>query len=239
MNTYFSTDWHGCYKQAKKLLEQVNFDFEKDTLIFGGDAVDRGPNSFECVELLLSIKNLIPLAGNHDLIFMEGAFDCQGFWKHGAKETYKSYARNCGFKPAEEKLSGVITYTEFDKIPNSHHKYFNNLLPYHIDDENRLFVHGGFNRHFDISDEIHNHLDILSWDRDYVKLSINAHPEPLVDKNNFKEVFVGHTPVTTLGEFTDIQNFGKLYMCDTGCVFGNKLSIINVETKVINYVNYE
>ena len=39
------------------------------------------------------------------------------------------------------------------KIPNNHKEFFHNQLPYYIDEENNLFIHGGFDRHRKIEDE--------------------------------------------------------------------------------------
>jgi serine/threonine protein phosphatase 1 len=39
---------------------------------------------------------------------------------------------------------------------------FANQLPYHLDENNNLFVHGGFNRH----ERLEEQGDLLWWDRD-------------------------------------------------------------------------
>jgi serine/threonine protein phosphatase 1 len=40
--------------------------------------------------------------------------------------------------------------------------FFANQLPYHLDENNNLFVHGGFNRH----ERLEEQGDLLWWDRD-------------------------------------------------------------------------
>lgn len=59
-------DVHGAYKALVQCLERSGFDYEKDTLIQLGDIVDGYPDSYECVEELLKIENLIAIKGNHD-----------------------------------------------------------------------------------------------------------------------------------------------------------------------------
>ena len=59
-------DIHGNYKALKQCLERAAFDIDKDSLIQLGDVSDKMPETAEVVELLLQIKNLIAIRGNHD-----------------------------------------------------------------------------------------------------------------------------------------------------------------------------
>jgi serine/threonine protein phosphatase 1 len=52
-------DTHGRLSQVEELLEQVNPQ-KQDTLVFLGDYIDRGPHSFELVELIIQIKKDFP-----------------------------------------------------------------------------------------------------------------------------------------------------------------------------------
>lgn len=62
-------DIHGAYKALLQCLERSGFDKENDTLIQLGDIADGWSEVYECVEELLSIKNLISIRGNHDMWF--------------------------------------------------------------------------------------------------------------------------------------------------------------------------
>lgn len=61
-------DIHGCYDQLMQLLEQCKYDFVFDTLFLTGDLVDRGPQSREVLEWLMSNKDsgIFSVEGNHD-----------------------------------------------------------------------------------------------------------------------------------------------------------------------------
>ncbi|MET0786893.1 MAG: metallophosphoesterase, partial [Paenisporosarcina sp.] len=63
--TFALGDVHGNYKGLMQCLKRSGFNNEKDTLIQLGDVVDGFSESFECVEELLKIKNLISIRGNH------------------------------------------------------------------------------------------------------------------------------------------------------------------------------
>lgn len=58
-----SSDWHGCGKVARKVLDYLQPD---DTLIFIGDAIDRGPDGWKIMKELLNDKRVIYLQGNHE-----------------------------------------------------------------------------------------------------------------------------------------------------------------------------
>ena len=54
---FVTTDTHGELDKLNDCLSQANFNNDEDQLIHIGDVVDRGPDSYGVVELLLSIKN--------------------------------------------------------------------------------------------------------------------------------------------------------------------------------------
>lgn len=224
MKKYIIGDLHGELEKLEKCLESVNFDFENDTLIQLGDVVDRGVDVYGCVELLLKIKNLIPIRGNHDSEWMRGLMDynedqqnqnmCFGLFNHGARETLQSYTRN-------------------GKHPLVHLDFFTNQLDYYIDEDRNFFVHAGFNRHYLLSDHKDNLLYL--WDRDlflsalaFQKMKNNKHKFKI--KENFKEIFLGHTPTMSWGikspmKATNITN------CDTGSGKGGLLTILDFDTR--------
>ncbi|UDG81217.1 Bis(5'-nucleosyl)-tetraphosphatase, symmetrical [Candidatus Hartigia pinicola] len=68
MSTYIIGDVHGCYRELRALLEQVNFSPKKDTLWLTGDLVSRGPESLQVLRYIKSIHSSVRLVlGNHDL----------------------------------------------------------------------------------------------------------------------------------------------------------------------------
>ena len=89
------SDSHGNITALKAILQLL--DGEKcDEIIHCGDVVDIGPNSRECLELLLSRKDVTMLLGNHDRDF-------------ALNETA---VRNLSHVPAEHKQQVFSTLTE-------------------------------------------------------------------------------------------------------------------------------
>lgn len=246
-------DIHGAHKALLQCLDRSNFDNNNDTLIQIGDVIDGWSESFESVEELTKIKNLIPIVGNHDRYFYH--FLTKGIhpygWKGGGSiETLKSYAKNSNRKVSINlKMSGVSTDFNNTDIPESHQRFFLSQNPYVVID-NKCFVHGGFN----ITSPINNSkIDELCWNRDmwYSALSYETsiHKDlreriPFTNKDGFEEIFIGHTP-TTNWSYKSIYKKGKskkitkpilagnIWNVDTGAGWDGKLTFMDIHTKEI------
>lgn len=229
MKTYIITDLHGNYRGLRQCLQKVNFDYEEDRLITLGDYVDGYSQSYEVIEELLKIQNLIPLLGNHDLVFrnylQRGIHELH--WEHGADKTAESYAR---FADREIKIQNTfrgwdINLTSFD-VPDVHKEFFNKLLPYYLEDNN-LFVHGGINRHIPITEQS---LSVLVWDRDFFSSACTYHDTNREYKNDFKKVFLGHSP-TVIWETNKPMFMCNVINLDTGGGYANgKVTIMDLES---------
>jgi bis(5'-nucleosyl)-tetraphosphatase (symmetrical) len=68
MAIYFVGDIQGCYNELIALLEQVNFSSKDDQLWVAGDLVARGPDSLKTLRFIKSLKGSAKVVlGNHDL----------------------------------------------------------------------------------------------------------------------------------------------------------------------------
>lgn len=66
MSTYVMTDIHGHYDAMKRMLGKIGFS-SGDRLIFAGDYIDRGPDSYEMLRWIENPgENVVLVRGNHD-----------------------------------------------------------------------------------------------------------------------------------------------------------------------------
>lgn len=114
MRRIFIGDVHGCYEQLCALLDAVELDRENDELIFLGDYIDRGPQSFEVVMLLKDLKDTmeercILLRGNHENILAENDFELGNV----NINTMRSFRRNeNSFQDIEDSLRWLHDATQ-------------------------------------------------------------------------------------------------------------------------------
>ena len=237
MKTWVMGDIHGANKALIQCLARSGFDNEEDTLIHLGDVVDGWSETYECVETLLGIKNLISIKGNHDdwfLDFIQHGIHLAG-WRYGAHATARSYLRQIDKEHLiYPKGTGYVTTLNNEDIPPTHQKFFSLQHLYYIDSNNNCFVHGGFNRHIEFKGQ---GVNVYSWDRDLWGSAMSYKDTGYRFKmhNHFKEVFIGHTATTTwknkYNTSTLPMNAANIWNLDTGAGFIGKLTIMNVDTK--------
>jgi len=130
MRTFAVGDIHGSHRALLQVLELAAFDYEEDQLISLGDVSDGWPETAECVEELLRIKNLVAIRGNHDWWtrkYLKKGEVPDRWYLNGGDSTIKSY--EC-FKKKDLKR---------------HRSFFKKQVNYYIGDKQRLYVHGGYN----------------------------------------------------------------------------------------------
>ena len=206
-------DCHNNYKALIQCFERSSFNYEEDKLIFLGDIYDGYPDAYECAEELLKIKNLILLNGNHDFwtynYFTKGSLDYLHL-SQGGQATVNSYREH--------------------GIPNSHIKLLERAIPYYIDDENRLFVHGGFDVDSPIDEQS---LHDLMWNRYLAEYAYQCHYTKSCDIPKklqlYNEIFVGHTTTEMYNSILPLH-LCNLWMLDTGAGYSGPLTIMNIET---------
>lgn len=222
MRTMVTSDIHGAHKALKEVLELSKFDKENDKLICLGDVADGYPEIIECFEELMSIKNLVYIWGNHDMWMHEWMKDgdIQAYWyNQGGKATYNQYtSRNADY---------LFKHKNFLE---------ENAVLYLVDDQNRVFVHGGFE--YDKPIEETKEESTYYWDRDLWNASFmfRAMNKPMTD---YKEIYIGHTATNTIRDpkaqrdYTKPVNNSNVWLMDQGCGFKGKLSLMDIDTKEV------
>lgn len=224
MRKFVTSDTHGEEEKLRLCLELAGFNYEKDLLIHLGDVCDRGFSTHNVIELLLTIKNLISIRGNHDEWFLQ-------YCKTGSHPSPGSFNET------------MMSYRQegCDYIPKSHIKFLEDQRLCYLDEENRFFCHAGFDpqEFIEAQDEFE-----LYWDRDLIKkaLSAKAGGVNLNDINGFKQIFIGHTPTITWkknGKRINTPIYAaQVVNIDTGAPFKEgKLSVIDITTD--NHILYQ
>ncbi|MDR1167160.1 MAG: serine/threonine protein phosphatase [Deltaproteobacteria bacterium] len=164
-------DIHGCRAKLDKLLEKIDWRPEnQEELVFLGDYIDRGPDSFGVVETVIALKEAYPrvvttLKGNHEQMFTRFITlqEDLSLRDNGVATTMKSYDENSPF-------------------PASHLRFYLNLELYY-ETEKYIFVHAGLRPGIPLSRQSE---DDCLWIRNEFLES---------DFDFGKTVVFGHTPL--------------------------------------------
>ncbi|MCC9137410.1 metallophosphoesterase [Pontibacter silvestris] len=221
MRRFVTSDSHGGYKALIQCLEKCEFDINKDQLFFIGDVVDGWSETRESLELLLSIKNLVYLLGNHDewvVSFYTG--------KMQSKESERELWLTQG------GAATVKSYGITKPMPQKHLDLLRKAKAYHVTEDNILFVHAGFDTSLPIAE---NDKTDLIWNRSFVRKFYKLYTQhsPFTIKD-YKEIYVGHTPTISLDQHqTKPLQMNKIIMMDTGAAFTGALSIMDLDSKQV------
>lgn len=238
MRTFAIGDIHGAHLALEQCLERSGFDKEKDRLILLGDHCDGWPYVMEVVEILLGCANVINIIGNHDKWFHDfldtGVHtDALGPWHQGGEGTARSYLRARHREHEIQKKPyqyGYITTLQPTDIPVTHWRFFKSQQLYYVDEHNRCFVHGGFNRKQPIREQ-KNYPYFLYWDRTLWEQALCcANNKKLKTKDGFTNIFIGHTTCSRIDNMRPVYK-GGVWNLDTGAGWEGKLTIMDVDTK--------
>ena len=205
-NRYAIGDVHGCHNTLMELIAQLPKDAE---LIFVGDLCDKGKFSKEVIEFVIQ-NNYKCVKGNHETLMHKSINDVlyndifDSDWYSNDIWGGRATAQN---------------YKADDKLLQSHLLWIESL-PLYIEIDNYFITHGYGLPYYQRKNSIKHIRALLSnriddeeykhdWEdtTSYEKINIFGHC-------NFSEVVVG-------------KNY---YGIDTGCVYGNKLTAIELNT---------
>jgi serine/threonine protein phosphatase 1 len=196
-------DIHGCYQELMALYKQLleaGLQPEKDTVVFIGDYMDRGPDSKKVIDQLIEwhkqYSHWIFIYGNHEDIFLNWYYGKQNYqedsqWScflyNGGVQTLKSYG-----------LSEPVK-----KLPQNHIDFITDTLRLFYETDKYIFVHGGL-----IPDSTIHQIKMLLNNKEYkgkaiksIDTIINAliwARDDFIDSEYDwgKKVIFGHTPAS-------------------------------------------
>ena len=194
-------DIHGNLSHLELLMEKIKpaLNPQRDTLVFLGDYIDRGPDPKGVVDFILRLRTALPhvvcLKGNHEALFLDwylNGRDYDLYLYNGGGATISSYSQ-------EGEL----------KIPQGHLDFFTSLRLYY-ETEQYIFVHAGLRRGIPLQEQDPHD---LVWIRD----------EFILSPHDFGKVVVfGHTPMQRV--FVAPNKIG----IDTGAVYGGALTCLEL-----------
>ena len=217
-------DIHGGLKALKQLIEKLELTKE-DKLVFLGDYVDGWSESAQVVQYLIEFSK------NYECVFIKGNHDawCEDWLRtgegeqvwlfHGGKGTVESYD---GFSESQKQ---------------EHLNFFEQMPLYHIDEDNRLFIHAGFTSMHGVHKETYK--DQFYFDRTLWEMALTT--DSMLDETSvyfpqrlkhYKEIYIGHTPTLRYDSMLPM-NAINVWNVDTGAAFTGRLSALDINTKEV------
>lgn len=222
MRTLVIGDIHGGLRALDQLIERAKVG-PADTLIFLGDYVDGWSESAQVISKLIDLaqtNTCVFIKGNHDVWCEDWLRDGRAnpVWVyHGGKETLESYAN----------------FSDLDK--KRHLQFFQAMPLFHLDNEQRLFIHAGFTSMHGVNREIHP--QTFYYDRTLWEMALTLDKRIAKDSDMFpkrlkhyKEIYIGHTPTLYYHKY-EPMNAANVWNIDTGAAFTGKLSAMDIDTK--------
>lgn len=189
---FASSDWHGCWLVAKKVLDYLQ---PEDTLYYLGDATDRGESGVKIFQALMARPNTFYIKGNHDEMMADAIpfvwAEIENINYYGGHQ-YSLWYQNGGNKTAQDfyKMTKEEVYAikeAVDKMPTEL-RYTSPV------DHTIIMEHAGYTPF-----SIHRRSHDPFWDRDHFYDEWNNgwewQPGSEVDTTY---LIHGHTPVQYL-----------------------------------------
>jgi serine/threonine protein phosphatase 1 len=197
-------DIHGCYKKLMSTLDSVQFERDVDLLVSVGDLADRGPQNIECYELL-NADWFRAVRGNHEQMAIDvlagGAIDT--WLANGGRWFFLlDNTKRLLVEPLIKRAERLPLVIE---ITTEQGKYIIAHADYPSDE---------YQYDKPISEQM------ALWNRKRLNAAMKGESEVILGADKF---IFGHTPLVKPLLFKN-----QLYI-DTGAVFGNKLTIIQIQ----------
>jgi len=220
LRIYAISDIHGCADLLQQMFSVIDNDLRnigsrRALHVFMGDYIDRGPDSFQTIELLIDRARkheTIFLKGNHEALLLGSMGSPEAFqvWrKCGGISTLFSYGLRPTIKP--ERDEGLELVAELQaKIPAHHRKFYECLRP-RFACGGFFFVHAGVRPGVALSNQTEE--DML-----WIREEFLQHERPFE-----KYIIHGHTPVRQ----PDIRiNRANI---DTGAYATGNLTLLSIQ----------
>lgn len=200
-------DVHGCADKLSVLLDRLPLDRKRDTLVFLGDLIDRGPASKEVIETICRLRRqgfaVVCLLGNHEYLLRE--------YRDSGDAALLPYLRANGIEKTLASYGAVTQrgLVDLSFMPAAHQEFIASLIPY-WETEEFIFVHAGIMAGVPLAD--HDLPTLCEKRGEFLSSEIYVG----------KRVVFGHTPFAT-----PLLTPNKIGI-DTGAVYGNLLTAVEL-----------
>ncbi|MFA5815620.1 MAG: metallophosphoesterase [Bacteroidales bacterium] len=231
MKTFVIGDIHGAWRAMRQVLDASRFDYETDRLICLGDVADGWPEVRQCFDELLKIRDMVYILGNHDwwlLQWFKFGHTPMIWTSQGGTASIRSYLELEGDQQTE--------------VIRRHEKLLDQAVYYYVDDQNRAFVHGGFDWHRPIGDQERSsgESSIYTWDRHLISTAWYWESQQRWNLKNreiaglkfgdYKKIFIGHTSTSRWDPLLHPLKLTNLWALDQGAGWEGKLTLMDVDT---------
>lgn len=215
-HTYAFSDLHGMYDLWAQIRDYAQ---PQDTLIFLGDAIDRGPDGIKIMQELLDDPRVIYIRGNHEDMMIdawENPFDLPLWKANGANTTRKGLMH--------------LPHTERVELVSKLKYKTKEFYVYYSNGKTIFLTHSGFTPEIDVEPN-----DIV-WNRRHIK-------EKWAEDDALKNTYIvhGHTIVWTLDSYNPSLNperaAAAIQYCDghkididMGSAFTGRACLLNLDT---------
>lgn len=228
MSVVVFSDIHGNYNLWNKIKK---FYKNNDTLIFLGDACDRGADGIKIMQEMLEDKRVIYLLGNHEEMFLD--YIQRGIEEsmiisnniivaNGSLDTLKNY-QNLSIEEQSKLIKMLKEKTK------KYYIYINN------NKQNFFLSHAGM----DMCDLNNIEEDKLLWDRSHIN-----NKKPWNNKYKYWYIIHGHTPVQIIKPNKIIPEVVKYYNnhkidIDMGTPSSKMVAVLDLNSLEIKYFKEE
>lgn len=134
---------------------------------------------------------------------------------------------------------GMESFKSYQGILNSdlseNHRKFLSSLPYYLEIDDKLFLHGGLYVSTTSGINIREQrIEDLIWNRELfqdIAYAVKYNSNPNLNISPYKEIYIGHTTTQMVQpDFTPVFGY-NVYLLDQGAGWDGKLTVMDIDTK--------
>lgn len=262
MNEYVIGDLQGCYSEFITLLDKVDFNPSCDTLYLVGDLIARGPDSLKCLDYVYRHQHAVKtVLGNHDLHFIAcqrlkkplNPKDKLHPLAHSSKlHHYLDFLQNQPLAIWLEQHNSLICHAGLSpqlSLTHAMQLAKQSELKYQGDDA-LYYLKNMYQNQPNCVSNIQTELDAFCYtinaftrmrfvdEQGNLELSAKGNPE---NESNLLAWFnynpENHQHINVIfGHWAALEGqspFNNIKALDTGCVWGNKMTLLDLKTNTL------